>query len=122
MLYKILADITVLVHFLWILFLIFGAIPGTRNRAVKILHLSGLTLALLLQTVRWYCPLTYLEIWLREQHDPAFTYRGSFIIHYVEQIVYLGISSEILFLLTAVVAVLNALLYLGKGRGRKSRQ
>jgi len=116
MIYKILADITVFIHFLWILFLIFGAFPGIKNRAVKILHLSGLAFALILQLANWYCPFTYLEVWLRAQHDPAFTYTGSFIIHYVEKLVYIQISRRILFSLTTVIAALNVWMYLIKAR------
>ena len=116
MFYKILADIVVLIHFLWIIFIVFGGFPGRRHKAVKIIHISGICFALLLQIFRWYCPFTYLEIWLREKHDPAFAYAGSFIIHYLEEIVYIQINRSILFSLTISVAALNAWLYLGKKR------
>ena len=118
MIYNILADIIVFIHFLWILFLIFGAFPGIKNKTVKIIHLSGLAFALILQIASWYCPFTYLEIWLRAQHDPAFTYTGSFIIHYVEKIVYIQISRRTFFLLTVLIAALNVWLYLIKARKR----
>lgn len=118
MIYKILADIVVLIHFIWILFLIFGAFAGIKNKAVKVLHLSGLAFALILQLAGWYCPFTYLEVWLRAQHDPAFAYTGSFIIHYVEKLVYIQISVRILFLLTALITALNIWLYLIKARKR----
>jgi hypothetical protein len=112
MVYKILADIVVLIHFLWILFLFFGAIWGVRNKAVKIFHLSGLAFALIIQIFDWYCPLTDLEVWLRSKHDPAFTYAGSFIIHYVEEIVYIELSRYLVLILTIFLCGFNAWFYL----------
>jgi hypothetical protein len=111
MLHKILADVVVLIHFLWITFLFFGAILGIKNKAVKICHLSGLAFALLIQIFGWYCPLTYLEVWLRSKHDSSLTYTGSFIIHYVERIVYIELSRHLIFVLTLVLCGLNLWLY-----------
>src|SRR3972149_9623575 len=95
MIHKILADLVVLLHFLWILFLLFGAFFGKRNRGIKIFHLAGLLFAVILQISDWYCPLTYLEVWLRSKHDPNLVYTGSFIIHYVEEIVYIELSRDL---------------------------
>jgi hypothetical protein len=114
MVYKILADIVVLVHFLWILFLFFGAIWGVRNRGIKIFHLSGLAFAFIIQVCDWYCPLTHLEVWLRSKHSPALTYEGSFIIHYVEEIVYIDLSRYLVLVLTIFLCGFNAWFYLRK--------
>lgn len=112
MLYKILADIVVLIHFLWILFLFLGAFWGIKNRGVKVFHLSGLAFAFIIQIFDWYCPLTHLEVWLRSKHSPFLAYSGSFIIHYVEKIVYIEISRPLVFVLTILLCSLNAWLYL----------
>ena len=114
--YKILSDIVVLIHFLWILFLFLGAFWGIRNRVVRIFHLSGLAFAFIIQVFGWYCPLTYLEVWLRSRHDASVAYAGSFIIHYVEQIVYIELSRLLIFVLTLVLCGLNLWLYLKKKR------
>src|SRR3989304_9245581 len=98
--YRILADITVLIHFSWILFLILGAFLGAKNKGVKIFHISGLVFAFVIQIFDWYCPLTHLEVWLRSKHDPALTYTGSFIIHYVEKIVYIELSRTLILIFT----------------------
>jgi len=116
MLYRILADSVVFIHFLWILFLVFGALLGTRNRAVRIVHLSGLAFAVLLQVYDWYCPLTYLEVWLRSKHDPALSYAGSFIIYYVERVVYIELSRKLILGFSVLLCGLNAWLYLRKKR------
>jgi hypothetical protein len=111
---KILADFVVLVHFLWIVFLFLGAIWGSKHKAVKIVHLSGLLFAILIQVFDWYCPLTHLEFWLRSKHDPALAYTGSFIVHYVEQIVYIEVSRPLILVLTVFLLGFNTWFYLRK--------
>jgi len=111
MLHKIFADCVVLLHFLWILFLIFGAFLGVRNRGIKCIHLSGLFFAILIQIFGWYCPLTHLEFWLRSRHDPSIAYAGSFIIHYMERLVYLEISQTGVLLATIGLVFFNSWVY-----------
>jgi len=116
MVYKILADVVVLIHFLWILFLFLGALWGIKNKTVMIFHLSGLAFAFIIQVFNGCCPLTYLEIWLRSRHDASMTYTGSFIIHHVEQIVYIELSRALIFVFTLVLCGLNLWLYSKKKR------
>ncbi len=115
MIFKFLADIVVLIHFLWIVFLIFGAFPGVRIRAVKIVHLTALAFAFVIQVFGWYCPFTYIEIWLRNRHDPGLSYAGSFIIHYVEKVVYLDVSFDLIFVLTIILILVNLVVYGRRG-------
>ena len=114
MLYKGLADIVVLVHFLWVVFLIFGALLGARYRAVRKFHVVGLVFALILNVFGWYCPLTHIETWARSRHDPFLAYTGSFIIHYVEELIYVSLSRSTLLLLTFLLCGFNAWYYLRK--------
>lgn len=79
---------------------------------MRIFHISGLGFAVLLQILGWYCPLTYLEIWLREKHDPSIIYKGSFIIQYVEKLVYINLTREMVFVLTLILVSVSAYLYL----------
>lgn len=111
MTYRILADFVVLIHFLWIIFLISGAFWGRKYRLIKYFHISGLGFAFLIQIFGWYCPLTHLEIWLRSKHEPSLSYTGSFIIHYVEKLVYIELQSWIIFLLTLVIAGVSFFVY-----------
>ncbi len=110
MIYRILTDITIVCHLLWILFLIFGALFGRRILWVRLLHLSSLGYSILLQLNHWLCPLTHLEIWLRSKTGSG--YSGSFIQHYVEKLVYLDVSREAVFIGTAVVIVGTGVIYL----------
>lgn len=109
--YLIAADGVVLLHLLWILFLILGAFWGRRNRLVKVMHVAGLCFALLIQVVGWYCPFTYLEVWLRRRADPSEGYAGSFISHYVERIVYLDLPARVILVLTILLVAVSAWIY-----------
>lgn len=116
MLYRVVADIVVLAHFLWIVFLIFGAFWGVRNRAVKLFHVAGLAFALTLNVFGWYCPLTYIEVWARVRQDPSAAYTGSFIVHYVEELIYVNLPTSSLLLLTLLLCGFNAWYYIRKRR------
>lgn len=111
MFYKLAADFIVLSHFLWIVFLISGAFPGRKHRIIKIFHVAGLGFSVIMQIFGWYCPLTYLEIWLRQKHDPMLSYHGSFIIHYLEKIVYIELSPVIIFVLTILLIGVTIYIY-----------
>jgi len=89
-----------------------GVLLGQRYRAIRIFHIAGLLFAVLLQIFGWYCPLTYIEIWLREKHDPSITYKGSFIIHYVEKLVYIDLTREMVFVLTLMLVSISVYMYL----------
>ena len=114
MFYKLAADFVVLIHFLWIVFLIFGVFIGKKYRAVKIFHIAGLGFAVVIQIFGWYCPLTHLEIWLRQRHDPLLAYSGSFIVFYMEKLIYIELDPGIIFVLTLILITISVFLYSAK--------
>jgi hypothetical protein len=120
MFYKILADIVVIIHFLWVLFLIFGVFLGRKSKVAKVTHMCGLGFALIIQLLQLYCPLTYLEVWLRERHDPSLSYSGSFIVFYIEKLVYVDLSRSSIFVLSILLCGFNAWFYL-RMRRKKGR-
>jgi len=122
MFYRGAADFVVLVHFFWILFLIFGAFAGRIYLPVKILHIAGLSFAIVMQIFGWYCPLTDLEIWLKNKYEPSVTYKGSFIIHYVEKLVYIELPPWIIFLLTVILIAISLFVYHRENKSRDSRK
>jgi hypothetical protein len=102
-LFLVAADAVVILHLLWIVFLILGALPGRRWAWVKWMHIASLAFSVALQVFSWICPLTYLEIWLRKLGG-AQPYEGTFIRHYVDQVVYAEIPRNALFIGTCRVA------------------
>ncbi|MGD0884000.1 MAG: DUF2784 domain-containing protein [Thermodesulfovibrionales bacterium] len=114
MIYKFAADVVVIVHFLWIVFLICGVFLGRRYRPVRIIHLAGLSFAVIIELFGWYCPLTHLEVWLRERYGSSSSYSGSFIVHYIEKLVYLELSPALIFVATLAIAACSLYLYVRK--------
>lgn len=109
--YKVAADFVVLIHFLWIVFLIFGSLIGKKYQAVKIIHIAGLAFSVIIQIFGWYCPLTHLEIWLRQRHDPLLTYSGSFIVYYMEKLIYIELTPWIIFVLSLILISISTYIY-----------
>ncbi len=123
MLYRVLADIVVLVHLLWIIFLIAGAYWGGKYRTVMTVHGAGLVFAVVSQIFGWYCPLTHIEVWLKEKQHPSLAYPGSFIAHYAEKLVYIEVAPVIVFALTLVLVCVNVCIYRNafKKTGKEAR-
>ena len=115
-----LADIVVIIHCLWILFLIVGVYWGRKNRIAMVVHAAGLGFSVVSQSCNWYCPLTHLEDWLATKQNELSVYPGSFIAHYAEKIVYINLSPKIIFILTIVLVGVNAGLYCRTKRKKKN--
>ena len=58
MLVRLTIDLTVAVHFTFVLFVIFGGVLACKWRWVRWLHLPALVYGLLIEIFNWYCPLT----------------------------------------------------------------
>lgn len=115
MVWKLAADAVVVLHLLWILFIIFGALLARRIALVKWLHVAALAFSLGLQLFGWICPLTYLEVWLRQRHDPALGYTGDFLAQYAERLVYLPAPPEMVLAITLVIVGASAWAYWPRG-------
>lgn len=117
--WTVLADIVVTLHLLWIVFLMGGAILGRKIGWVREAHLASLGFSLLLQTMGWVCPLTHIEQYLRRLG--GWSYSGPFIQHYIEELVYLSVSREVVFGVTIGVVVFSLYLYGKSLRGLLGR-
>jgi hypothetical protein len=113
MIYGLLADGVVGLHFLWIIFLILGGIWGRKQLVVRIVHIAGLAFALLINIFGWYCPLTYLEVWLRERQIRPLGYPASFVGHYLEKLVYIQLPPGTILVFTILLVLFNGWLYVG---------
>ncbi|MCP4667308.1 MAG: DUF2784 domain-containing protein [Deltaproteobacteria bacterium] len=112
MIYSILADVTIFVHFLWILFILSGVIFALRRSKIAWVHLGGLLFSLVLNLFGWYCPLTHLENYLNSLYPGSLTYGGSFIAHYLEQIVYPDLPEIFIRIGGILFVCLNIIVYL----------
>lgn len=111
MIYRIAADLVVLIHFTFVLFVVFGALVALRWPRVLWLHLPAATWGALIEFQGWICPLTPWENRLRTLGGQA-GYAGGFIEHYILPLLYpAGLTRTVQLTLGAVVVVVNGLLY-----------
>lgn len=111
MVYHILADLVVLVHFGFVLFAVLGGLLVVRWAWMSWVHLPCVAWAALIELVGWVCPLTPLESWLRRRAGGA-DYEGGFIEHYVLPILYpADLTRGVQVVLGAFVLVVNVLIY-----------
>lgn len=89
MIYLILADLVMLLHFVFIIFAVLGALLVARWPRLIWLHLPTALWALGIEFYGGICPLTPLENWLRIQGGKA-DFSGSFIQHYIGAVIYPG--------------------------------
>jgi hypothetical protein len=124
MVYRVLTDITFIIHLGWIVFLVAGAYWGRKSLPVMAAHGLGLAFSIVMQVFGWYCPLTHLEFWLRERYDSGAAYPGSFITHYAERLIYLNIPPWFIFAFTVVLVLVNGLIYgkILREKRRRSRE
>ncbi len=110
MIYEVAADATAVVHLVFILFVIFGAILGHRNRTWRVLHLASMAYGVSIEVFYWYCPLTYLEQYLRTKAGKG-SYSEAFIEHYLNKLIYLDVPQWELIVAAALVLGINVGLY-----------
>ena len=67
LLYQLAADGLVVVHLLFVLFVITGGFLVLSNRKWAFVHLPAALWAATVEFTGWFCPLTPLENWLRLQ-------------------------------------------------------
>ncbi len=111
MLYRLLADLIVVTHFAFLLFVVTGGVLALRWPKVVWVHAPAALWGALIEFFGWVCPLTPLEIVLRQRGGEA-AYTGGFIAHYVMSILYPeGLTRGIQVVLGVLVLVLNGVVY-----------
>ncbi len=95
--YLLAADAVLALHVLFVAFVVVGLVligcggvlgwRWVRNRAFRIIHLLAIGIVVLQSWIGVICPLTTLEMALRERAGDAF-YEGSFISHWLNAILY----------------------------------
>jgi hypothetical protein len=115
MTYRILAEIVLVVHLAWIVWVIAGAY-FTRNRPfLAAFHIASLIWGLLVELGPWPCPLTLAEEFL-EGNAGIDPYRGGFLVNYLDSIVYPNLPESVLITLGVAVCMFNLLVYIERFR------
>ena len=109
--YRALADLVLIVHFAFVLFVIFGGVLALRWPRVAWTHLPVALYGAAVEFIGFVCPLTPLEVGLRQRGGQA-GYAGGFIDHYITAALYpTGLTSQVQFILGAALVVLNVVVY-----------
>lgn len=123
MIYSFLADLLVVFHLVFILYVIAGALLIIKWPKTLWLHLPSCFWGMTVEFTGWICPLTPWEIQLRRLAGEE-GYTGSFIEHYLIPIIYpSGLTREVQMVLGGTVLIVNLSLYtliLIKRRNRKT--
>lgn len=110
MIYRGLADLVFVLHFCFVLFVAFGGLFALRRRIVLWLHLPALAWGILIEFLRFPCPLTSLENRFRELGGEA-GYAGGFVEYYISAILYAHITPQFQTLLGILLVVFNLFVY-----------
>ena len=95
--YQFAADAVLLIHAGIVVFILFGLVlilvGGLKgwawigNKWFRLTHLAGIMIVVFQAWLGIYCPLTILEMWLRQQAQSA-SYQESFIQFWVQRLLY----------------------------------
>jgi hypothetical protein len=122
MTYRILADLVVAAHLLFILFGLLGGFLVLWRRWCLLLHLPAVAWICALEFNSWICPLTPLENSLRLRAGEA-GYSGGFVEHYLIPLIYpAGLTSSIQLILGIGALTVNIAIYTWVLRYQRQRK
>ncbi|MCD4742705.1 MAG: DUF2784 domain-containing protein [Desulfobacteraceae bacterium] len=111
MIYRIAADLIVLIHFAFILFVVAGSFLVIKWHKVSLLHIPAAVWGVLIEFTGGICPLTPLENKLRLAGGEA-GFSGGFIEEYIVSIIYPNdLTRGLQILLGSIVIVINVSVY-----------
>ena len=108
--YSAMAVCVLLLHALFIVWVVFGAFVTRSRPVLRWMHIASLVWGIFTELLPWPCPLTVLENWL-EAKAGVQPYQGGFLLHHLDKLVYPDISATVLTVGGVLVCVLNLALY-----------
>ena len=109
--YEFAANLTLIVHFAFIIFVVFGALLFFVATKIFYVHIPALIWGIYIELTHSVCPLTYLENWFLQKVNLT-TYSEGFIQNYLVPIVYPNILTEDLQTYFAIVLIVaNMIMY-----------
>ncbi|EGM79022.1 Protein of Unknown function (DUF2784) [Rheinheimera sp. A13L] len=128
----VVADAILLVHVLFVCFVVFGLLAiylgyflnwlWVRNLAFRLLHLFAIGIVVLQSWLGVICPLTIWEMALRKEAG-AVTYSGSFIQHWLHQLLFYTAPEWVFILLYSAFGLLVlASWFVVRPKGRSGKE
>ena len=109
--YEPAADLTLIVHFAFIIFVVFGALLFFVSTKIIYVHVPALIWGIYIELTHSVCPLTYLENWFLQKVNLT-TYSEGFIQNYLVPIVYpKNLTEDLQTYLAIVLIVTNLFMY-----------
>ena len=109
--YELAADLTLIVHFAFILFVVFGALLFFVATKIIFIHFPALIWGSYIELTNSICPLTYLENWFLHKANLT-TYSEGFIQNYLVPIVYpVSLTKDLQIYLGIALIVINIVFY-----------
>ncbi|MEU0539774.1 DUF2784 domain-containing protein [Nocardia sp. NPDC005978] len=107
MFFRLLADVTAGVHFLFVAYVVVGGFIAWRWPRTIWLHLAAFGWGFSTVLIGIDCPLTDLENWSRRRAGEAGLPPSGFIDHYITGVIYPESALELVRALVAVVVVIS---------------
>jgi len=111
MFYRLSADLILIVHLTFVAFVVLGGLLVLRWPRLIWLHLTAVLWGAAIEFIGFICPLTPLEVSLRELGGEA-AYEGDFIDHYITALLYpSGLTRELQIVLGCLILAVNLSIY-----------
>jgi len=109
--YELAAELTLIIHFTFILFVVFGALLFFVATKIIFIHFPALIWGSYIELTNSICPLTYLENWFLHKANLT-TYSEGFIQNYLVPIVYpVSLTKDLQIYLGIALIVINIVFY-----------
>ena len=109
--YELAADLTLIVHFAFILFVVFGALLFFVSTKIIFIHIPAFIWGSYIELTHSICPLTYLENWFLYKANLT-AYDEGFIQNYLMPIVYpMSLTKNLQIYLGVALIVVNIIIY-----------
>ena len=109
--YELAANLTLIVHFAFILFVIFGALLFFITTKIIFIHIPAFIWGSYIEFTHSICPLTYLENWFLHKASLT-TYSEGFIQNYLVPIVYpINLTKDLQIYIGIALIIINIFFY-----------
>ena len=112
---EVLASLVLAIHLGWILWVVFGAFWTHGRPFLSALHILSLMWGIVVELSPLPCPLTTAEQFL-EKRAGVGTYRGAFLPHFLDRLVYPDLPEAVLATTGVAVCGVNLVAYFWRYR------